>query len=34
VVRGSVDRESLSKLMKLRPDQKITLAQTVGYPKK
>ena len=34
VVRGSVDRESLAKIMKLRPDQKITLAQTVGYPKK
>ena len=34
VVRGSVDRESLAKSMKLRPDQKITLAQTVGYPKK
>ena len=34
VVRGSVDRSSLAKLMKLRPDQKILLAQTVGYPKK
>lgn len=34
VVRGSVDRPSLGKLMKLRPDQKILLAQTVGYPKK
>jgi len=34
VVRGSVDREALAKLMKLRPDQKIMLAQTVGYPKK
>ena len=34
VVRGSVDRESLAKSMKLRPDQKITLAQTVGYPNK
>jgi SagB-type dehydrogenase family enzyme len=33
VVRGSVDRESLAKVMKLRPEQKITLAQTVGYPK-
>ncbi|MGA3328367.1 MAG: SagB/ThcOx family dehydrogenase [Terriglobia bacterium] len=34
VVRGSVDRGALAKLMKLRPDQKILLAQTVGYPKK
>ena len=34
VVRGSIDRTALSKIMKLRPDQKITLAQSVGYPKK
>ncbi len=34
VVRGSVDRPSLAKLIKLRPAQKILLAQTVGYPKK
>jgi SagB-type dehydrogenase family enzyme len=34
VVRGSVDRAALAKLMKLRPDQKILLAQTVGFPKK
>jgi len=34
VVRGSVDRAALSKVMKLRPNQKILLAQTVGYPKK
>jgi SagB-type dehydrogenase family enzyme len=34
VVRGSVDRAALAKLMKLRPDQKILLAQSVGYPKK
>jgi SagB-type dehydrogenase family enzyme len=34
VVRGSVDRVALAQLMKLRPDQKILLAQTVGYPKK
>jgi SagB-type dehydrogenase family enzyme len=34
VVRGSVDRVALAKLMKLRPNQKIILAQTVGYPKK
>jgi nitroreductase len=34
VVRGSVDRAALAKVMKLRPDQKILLAQSVGYPKK
>jgi nitroreductase len=34
VVRGSVPREALAKVMKLRPDQVITLGQTVGYPKK
>jgi SagB-type dehydrogenase family enzyme len=34
VVRGSVDRAALAKVMKLRPEQKIVLAQTVGYPKK
>ena len=34
VVRGSVDRTALASLIKLRPDQKIILAQTVGYPKK
>ena len=33
VVRGSVDREKLSGALKLRPDQRIILAQTVGYPK-
>jgi nitroreductase len=34
VVRGSVDRVALAKAIKLRADQKIILAQTVGYPKK
>jgi SagB-type dehydrogenase family enzyme len=34
VVRGSIDRTALAKIMKLRTDQKITLAQSVGYPKK
>jgi SagB-type dehydrogenase family enzyme len=34
VVRGSVDRAALAKVMGLRPDQRIILAQTVGYPKK
>ena len=34
VVRASIDRPALARAMRLRPDQKITLAQTVGYPKK
>jgi nitroreductase len=34
VVRGSIDRAALAAKMKLRPDQKITLAQSIGYPKK
>ena len=34
VVRGSIDRTALAKAMHLRPDQHITLAQTVGYPAK
>lgn len=34
VVRGSVDRAALAKAMKLRPEQKIILAETVGHPKK
>ncbi|MGA2630248.1 MAG: SagB/ThcOx family dehydrogenase [Terriglobia bacterium] len=34
VVRGSVDRAALSKVMKLRPNQHIIVAQSVGYPKK
>jgi SagB-type dehydrogenase family enzyme len=33
VVRASVNRETLAKALKLRPEQKIVLAQTVGYPK-
>ncbi len=33
VVRGMVDKPALRKIMGLRPDQKIILAQTVGYPK-
>lgn len=33
VVRASVNRDELAKVLKLRPDQKITLAQSVGYPK-
>jgi len=34
VVRGSIDRQAIAKVMRLRPDQKIILAQSVGYPKK
>ncbi len=34
VVRASVDKASLARTMKLRPDQKIVLAQSVGHPKK
>jgi nitroreductase len=34
VVRASIDRPALAKAMGLRPDQRITLAQTVGYPRK
>jgi SagB-type dehydrogenase family enzyme len=34
VVRGMVDKQTLPKVMKLRDNQKIILAQTVGYPKK
>jgi len=34
VVRASVDRAALAKTMKLRADQKICLAQSIGYPKK
>jgi SagB-type dehydrogenase family enzyme len=33
VVRGLVDRRSLAKLMQLRPQQRVIVAQTVGYPK-
>jgi nitroreductase len=34
VVRAMIDRPALAKAMNLRPDQNITLAQSVGYPKK
>jgi SagB-type dehydrogenase family enzyme len=34
VFRGSVDRQALAPVMKLRPDQRVVFAQTVGYPKK
>ena len=34
VVRGYVDKPALEKKMGLRPDQKVILSQTVGYPEK
>jgi SagB-type dehydrogenase family enzyme len=34
VVRASIDRDALAKELKLKPEQKIILAQSVGYPKK
>lgn len=34
VVRGAIDKQALAKAMKLRPDQRIILAQSVGQHKK
>ena len=34
VVRGLIDRPALAKIMGLRPDQRVILSQSVGYPKK
>ncbi len=34
VVRASIDRDALAKELKLKPEQKIIFAQSVGYPKK
>lgn len=33
VVRGSIDRQALAQTMRLHPQQRIILSQTVGYPK-
>lgn len=33
VVRGLVDRKGLAKLMRLRLEQRVIVAQTVGYPR-
>jgi nitroreductase len=33
VVRAGIDRDTLTKEMKLKPDQKIMFAQSAGYPK-
>jgi SagB-type dehydrogenase family enzyme len=32
VIRALIDRDELAKVMKLRPEQKITLSQSVGLP--
>ncbi len=32
-VRGLIDQKTFGEILKLRPEQKIILAQTVGYPK-
>ena len=34
VVRGTVNRAGLAKALGLRPEQRIILAQTLGYAKK
>jgi nitroreductase len=34
VVRGMIDKVALAAKLQLRPDQKIWLAQSIGYPKK
>jgi nitroreductase len=34
VVRGLIDKPALAKVMKLRPDQKIILSHSIGYPRK
>ena len=34
VLRGSIDKPGLAKTLNLQPNQKIILAQSVGYPKK
>ena len=33
VSRGMFDHEKLAEILKLKPEQKVTLTQTVGYPK-
>jgi nitroreductase len=34
VVRGNIEKPALASVMKLGPDQKIILEQSVGYPPK
>lgn len=33
VVRGGIDRAAIEKALKLRPEQHVTYAQSIGYPK-
>jgi nitroreductase len=33
VVRGLVDRKALAQRMGLRPEQRVIVAQTIGYPR-
>jgi SagB-type dehydrogenase family enzyme len=33
VIRASIDKDALTKALKLKPEQHIVLAQTVGYPR-
>jgi SagB-type dehydrogenase family enzyme len=33
VVRGGINRDNFAELVRLRPEQKVLLAQSVGYPK-
>jgi SagB-type dehydrogenase family enzyme len=33
VVRGMIDKDAIAKTLKLRPEQRVILAQTVGYPR-
>jgi len=32
VVRGLVDRKELAKVLRLRPEQRVIAAQTIGFP--
>ena len=34
MVRAGIDKPALAKALNLQPQQKIILAQSVGYPKK
>ena len=34
VIRGGIDRAALAKTLGLRPEQKVVLSQTVGYPRR
>ena len=32
IVRGQIDKTKAHEVMKLKPNQRVILAQTVGYP--